>query len=170
MLSRLIRGYSRHSSTLPVVVRAPTVACPTTLRHPVSSLKTEPIVSSAAFHHFPFALPARAMASKSSHAAGDTIPHSEVSSHPSTRKLLEWAREAPQSRTVEIVKHGEWNDEHPGDWTVEIYMQDVEAKEGTDLRKGSLVATAVGEAADDALAEAAGAALDLLKLAEKSDY
>ncbi|GAA5940096.1 hypothetical protein JCM10213_008329 [Rhodosporidiobolus nylandii] len=151
MLSRLTRSCLRPSSTLPVDVRAPTVACPTTLRHPVSSLKTEPGASSAAFHHFSFALPARAMASKSSRAAGDTIPHSEVSSHPSTRKLLEWARKAPQSRTVEIVKHGEWDDEHPGDWTVKIYVQDVDAKKGTDLREGSLVATGVGEVADDAL-------------------
>ncbi|GAA5894281.1 hypothetical protein JCM6882_007620 [Rhodosporidiobolus microsporus] len=102
--------------------------------------------------------------------AGDPLTHSELSSHPSTRKLLDWQRESPRARSVEIIKRRKWDDEEQGEWEVEVYLQDTAASEGTDLREGSLIAKGVNEVSDDALTEAAEEALDLLKLAEKKDY
>ncbi|GAA5852216.1 hypothetical protein JCM8547_006702 [Rhodosporidiobolus lusitaniae] len=132
--------------------------------------------SSAHFHHAHFASPTlhRSFVGNSSSEPdpGDPLTPSELASHPSTKKLIDWSLASKRTgdRSVEIIKRRALADDNDGEWVVEVYLQDLAAKEGTDLKEGQLIAKAVNEHKDDALTEAAEEALDLLKLAEKTDY
>ncbi|GAA6035630.1 hypothetical protein JCM8097_004936 [Rhodosporidiobolus ruineniae] len=112
---------------------------------------------------------------------GDPLPHklvhSDLASHPSTRKLLAWSSSPSAkkgARSVEIIHRREWDDEPSsegedgGVWRVEVWCQDLAAR-SVELQRGEVKAEAVNECVDDALTEAAEEALDLIKAAEKEN-
>ncbi|GAA5833042.1 hypothetical protein JCM11251_006490 [Rhodosporidiobolus azoricus] len=101
--------------------------------------------------------------------AGDLLTSSELASHPSARKLLDWQKASPSSRSVEVIKRKETYGGRQWKWEVEVYLQDARELNGTDLKDSSM-GSGVNEELDEALTKAAGEALDWLSLTGKDDY
>ncbi|GAA5990280.1 hypothetical protein JCM11641_006384 [Rhodosporidiobolus odoratus] len=74
-------------------------------RHLVPFYKFASTPALASFHHFHFHFPGRTVKGNVSQPSHATLPDFEIASDPSTRKLLDWAKEPLGARTVEVIKH-----------------------------------------------------------------